>query len=783
MRLPFTCAAVGFLLSVLSLAAQTTGGSQVSALVPPLVNFSGVLSDADGKPLTDVTGVTFALYAEQEGGTPIWVETQNIQPGKSGHYSVMLGSSTSQGLPVSLFSSGQARWLGVQPQGQEEQARVMLLSVPYALKAGDAQTLGGMPASAFVVAPKSSTASGAMPGSASGSAAGVSAAPDNSLPISGGGKTDYVPLWLSASKLGNSKLFQSSAGKVGIGTTTPVANLDVNGTVNAATGYSLGGKSFAFGSYSNANDFFGFAGNATTTGTDNLGSGYQALNANKTGSENTAAGYQSLVGNTTGGGNTATGYQSLVGNTTGSTNTAAGAAALATNTTGSYNTGVGVVALLYNVGGSNNTGVGYLAGPDVLSPNLTNATAIGANAVVSESNAVVLGGTGSNAVNVGIGTATPAYTLDVRGTGSFTGMVAINAITGPVTVSSGPLTIGSGDLALSKGNVDLPAAGGINLGGAPFAFAPLDPYGFQTNVFLGFAGNPANNPEEDTAVGIGALASDTGTVTLANTAMGWYALSTNNSGYNNTAFGQTALYSNSSGAYNTGVGVGALYSNTTGSNLTCIGFSCSASEDGLKNATAIGAHAVVGASNALVLGGTGQWAVKVGIGTATPSNILTIAQGAGHPVSDGWETFSSRRWKTNIQTLHGALGKVEQLRGVSYDLKANGKHEVGVIAEEVGAVVPEVVSYEENGKDARGVDYSRLTALLIEAAKEQQRQIQQGQAQLSKALRQIKQQQRLLRAQSSAMRSLEAEVREDRETLRKVKAQVAAAQPALVAVK
>ena len=53
-----------------------------------------------------------------------------------------------------------------------------------------------------------------------------------------------MPLWLSASKLGNSKLFQSSAGKVGIGTTTPVANLDVNGTVNAATGYSLGGKSY-----------------------------------------------------------------------------------------------------------------------------------------------------------------------------------------------------------------------------------------------------------------------------------------------------------------------------------------------------------------------------------------------------------------------------------------------------------------------------------------------------------------------------------------------------------
>ena len=133
--------------------------------------------------------------------------------------------------------------------------------------------------------------------------------------------------------------------------------------------------------------------------------------------------------------------------------------------------------------------------------------------------------------------------------------------------------------------------------------------------------------------------------------------------------------------------------------------------------------------------------------------------------------------------MHGALEKVEQLRGVSYDLKANGKHEVGVIAEEVGAVVPEVVSYEANGKDARGVDYSRLTALLIEATKEQQQEFRHQQAELAKALRQIRQQQSLLRAQSSAMRNLAAEVHEAREALQKVKAQVAAAQPMLVAAK
>ena len=86
---------------------------------------------------------------------------------------------------------------------------------------------------------------------------------------------------------------------------------------------------------------------------------------------------------------------------------------------------------------------------------------------------------------------------------------------------------------------------------------------------------------------------------------------------------------------------------------------------------------------------------------------------------------SSRRWKANIQALEGALEKVERLRGVSFDWKASGKHDIGLIAEEVGAVVPEVVAYEENGQDAIGVDYARLTALLIEAVKEQQTQIQQ----------------------------------------------------------
>jgi len=407
----------------------------------------------------------------------------------------------------------------------------------------------------------------------------------------------------------------------------------------------------------------------------------------------------------------------------------------------------------------------------------------------------------TNSGNVGIGTTTPAATLEVNGTtqfdglvnfagaqtfpgtGTITGVSGTNGITGGG--SSGSVTLGLATATCPSGTalIALPGtcegfasslantfygnqtvngnvtatqivSGGVvnattsfDLGGTVFAFGSSS----TANAFLGFAGNTTTTGNLNTASGWGAFAKNTsggadtanGYYALLNNTQGNYNTATGNSalvfnttGNDNTAVGYDALYTNSAGNENTAVGADALYS-ATGSNLTCIGFDCTVSADGLSNATAIGAHAVVGASNTLVLGGTGQYAVKVGIGTPTPSNVLTIAQGAGQPLSDGWATFSSRRWKTNIQTLHDALAKIEQLRGVSYDLKANGQHEVGVIAEEVGAVVPEVVTWEKNGKDAQSVDYGRLTALLIEATKEQQALIQRQQEQIKVQQEQI----------------------------------------------
>jgi len=93
-------------------ARQTDGGQQAVASgvagtgVPRLVKFSGTLKDHLGQPLSETVGVTFALYKDPEGGSPLWLETQNLTPDAQGHYSVLLGATRNEGLPLDLFTAG-----------------------------------------------------------------------------------------------------------------------------------------------------------------------------------------------------------------------------------------------------------------------------------------------------------------------------------------------------------------------------------------------------------------------------------------------------------------------------------------------------------------------------------------------------------------------------------------------------------------------------------------------------------------------------------------------------
>ena len=846
-------------------AASASNRSNV--VVPPLVNFSGVLSDGNGKPLSVISGVTFLLYKEEVGGAPLWMETQNVYPDKTGHYAVMLGSTTSTGLPADIFVAGEARWLAVQPQGQAEKPRILLLSVPYALKAADAQTVGGLPASAFVLAAPPSATSASAVGSIAVQPLTVGTTPVTTA----GGTINKLAKFDAAADITNSQIFDNGT-SVGIGNTAPGAKLDVSGaaivrglltlpatgvatatagknsqpigwtasafnsgtatavnqifrwqaepagnntattsgtlnllyaigtatpgetglkigsngriifaagqtfpgtgtgngtitgvtagtdltgggsagkvtlnlditkvpqlatantftgnqTVNgnlSATGlvtgsaFNIGSNFFAIGAWENGNAFLGFAGNTTTPSTGNTGSGWAALKAVTTGGENTASGYEALNVNTTGSYNTASGFWALSANVAGIANTATGWGALYSNTA-SNNTAHGFRALFSNTTGSYNTAEG--------NQSLTSNTVASYNAAVGFE--ALYSNVGDSAQDGWYNTAVGYQALFSNNNTSGTGLYAgLNTAIGASALYSN--TTGNGNTASGYEALQFNTTGGYNT---------ADGYRALYNTTGQFNTGGWNT-------GLGANTLQANTTGSYNNATGASALEANTTGNGNTADGVLALDHNTTGADNTAVGYFALSTNQTGSTLTCVGYNCGTSAASLSNATAIGAHAVVGASNSLVLGGTGQYAVKVGIGTETPSNVLTIAQGAGQPLSDGWATFSSRRWKTNIQPLHGALEKVEQLRGVSYDLKANGKHEVGVIAEEVGAIVPEVVTWEKNGTDAQSVDYGRLTALLIEATKEQQalireqkEQISVQQGQIARLTRQVK---------------------------------------------
>jgi hypothetical protein len=219
--------------SLLSQAQQTVA-TNTNVVVPPLVNFSGVLADENGKTLTGAVAVTFSLYPEQTGGTTLWMETQNVQPDRDGHYTVMLGSTSSTGLPADIFVAGEAHWLGVQVNGEAEQPRVLLVSAPYALKAGDAQTLGGLPASAFVLAAPTVGNVEKLAEGASANSSSVSVTPATAADVTtSGGTVNTLPLFSTATNIQNSLVTQTGTTAINV---AGKLNLTATGTATATGG-------------------------------------------------------------------------------------------------------------------------------------------------------------------------------------------------------------------------------------------------------------------------------------------------------------------------------------------------------------------------------------------------------------------------------------------------------------------------------------------------------------------------------------------------------------------
>src|SRR6266446_2669397 len=216
-------------------------GPAQSVVVPRLVKFSSTAKDQLGHSPAGVVGVTFAIYKDQEGGATLWMETQNVQLDEQGHYAVLLGATKNDGLPVELFAAAEPRWLGVQLNlpGEVEQPRVLLVSVPYALKAADAESLGGKPASSYALAP-----AGIATGTDNGGTGGTTSTSTGTQARTGKKSTkasatpavvtaNFIPMFTdNAGTLGNS-LLQQAGSAIGLGQ-FPVQTLDVNGGIRGS---------------------------------------------------------------------------------------------------------------------------------------------------------------------------------------------------------------------------------------------------------------------------------------------------------------------------------------------------------------------------------------------------------------------------------------------------------------------------------------------------------------------------------------------------------------------
>lgn len=186
-----------------SVSSQAPSTAQISTT--RLVRFAGVLTDVAGNPLVEPQTVTFSLFEQAEGGTALWTETLTVTPDDHGRYTVGLGSMTP--LPQAMFTREQARWIGTAIDGHDL-GRTALVAVPYALKAADADTLGGHPASNYVRTRQDGQLE---------TSAGLVSGPT----VDGTGVPGQIAKWAGGTTLTNSVISESSSNRVGFGLVDP----------------------------------------------------------------------------------------------------------------------------------------------------------------------------------------------------------------------------------------------------------------------------------------------------------------------------------------------------------------------------------------------------------------------------------------------------------------------------------------------------------------------------------------------------------------------------------
>jgi hypothetical protein len=487
---------------------------------------------------------------------------------------------------------------------------------------------------------------------------------------------------------------------------------------------------------------------------------------NTRGHENTSLGFESLYENTSGQLNTAIGSSVLHNNTLGSASTACGSEALSSNTTGNYNTALGVATLYENTEGEHNLAIGYLASSSNISGN--------ANIAI---------GTRALALNESIG-----YTIAIgdsalfnNGTGSLSGNEAkFNTAVGSKSQMNN--IEGFSNTSLGFESLKENTIGAFNTAIGAFALH----YNTEGYALTACGDNALYNNSTgigSTAYGYSALLGNT--TGDYNIALGYFAGATPTQGNGNIIIGNEIDIPNATGdnqliignliyandidgtgtSYSSGnVGIGVsnpsykldvrgndmqLKSSTGGATVYLDGTSGNSTISFEESNSFRGSMGYNMTDDYLFLYEGGNAVLKngnFGIGTTTPGYRLQVGNsGDGSTArANAWNTFSDMRWKTNIVVIDNPIEKLNILNGYYYNWKEgeDSTLQIGVIAQEVEMALPEIVSTDSEGY--KSVDYSKLTALLIEVNKEQQLQLASQQEQIDELNIKMQQQRELI---------------------------------------
>jgi len=264
------------------------------------------------------------------------------------------------------------------------------------------------------------------------------------------------------------------------------------------------------------------------------------------------------------------------------------------------------------------------------------------------------------------------------------------------------------------------------------------------NVAVGVSALYTATGSNNTTVGTGSMFNTT--TGDSNTAVGHYALRANTSGAGNVALGRDALLANTTASHNVAVGYLSLDANTTGFQNTCVGWKagtdittgqrtvCVGDESGLGLTT--GQLGVYVGGAATPSGATVNYEMVIGAGTGKGSSTgYIIPAGGGANVYQGnnsstWSTTSDRRLKKNIVDNNSGLEKLTQIQIRNFEYRLPNEVtelpqdqaidkagvQLGVIAQELQAVLPDCIKTESTG--VMSVNSDNLTWYMINAIKE-----------------------------------------------------------------